>query len=186
MFFATRLVLVEGVEDVAYITTYLNLLDKWDDYRQTGCHIVPVNGKSQLLQPLVIAKGMRIPTFVVFDADSDEPDAERRIQHDKDNRALLVLLGKTVENTMPTVPLWGSGFVMWHSNIGSIVRDDIGAAAWSASEAEADKQFGHAGNLKKNALHIGAALNKAWDDGKTSPSLERLCAEILNLGNSVQ
>ncbi len=186
MFFATRLILVEGVEDVAYITAYLNLLGKWDEYRQTGCHIVPVNGKSQLLQPLVIAKGLRIPTFIVFDADSDEQDAERRKCHANDNRALLALVGMAAEDPMPTKPLWGTGFVMWHSNIGSIVRDDIGTADWSTFEAEADKQFGHAGNLKKNGLHIGAALAEAWNAGKTSFSLGRLCGEILNPGSSVQ
>jgi putative ATP-dependent endonuclease of OLD family len=63
MFFATRLILVEGLEDVAYITTYLHLLGKWDDYRCSGCHIIPVNAKSQLLQSLVIARHMGIPLY---------------------------------------------------------------------------------------------------------------------------
>ncbi len=52
IFFATRLVLVEGLEDVGYIAAYLNLLGKWDEYRRIGCHVVPVNGKSEILRPL--------------------------------------------------------------------------------------------------------------------------------------
>ena len=76
MFFATRLILVEGQEDIAYISTYLNLLGQWDEYRRTGCHLVPVNGKSQLLQPLVIAKNMGIPTFTIFDADADQAQSK--------------------------------------------------------------------------------------------------------------
>ncbi len=62
MFFTSRLVLVGGFEDVAYITTYLHLLDKWDDYRKRRCHIITVNGKSELLQPLAIAQALRIWT----------------------------------------------------------------------------------------------------------------------------
>ena len=86
MFFARRLVLVEGLEDVAYILAYLNLLDRSDDYRRLGCHIVPANGKSELLQPLVIARHMRIPTYLVFDSDADKPDKNgRKARHKKDN-----------------------------------------------------------------------------------------------------
>jgi predicted ATP-dependent endonuclease of OLD family len=185
MFFATRLVLVEGLEDVGYITTYLNLLGKWDEYRRIGCHIVPVNGKSEMLRPLVIAKHMRIPTFVVFDSDSNEQDPQNRSKHEKDNKALLAILGRAGQNPLPTANIWGTGFVMWHSNIGNMVREEIGQTEWQTYQAEADKQYGHAGNLRKNTLHIGASLAQAWDSGKKSSSLERLCMEILNLANSV-
>ena len=55
MFFTHHLVLVEGLEDEAYLLAYLGLLEKFEKYRRIGCHIVPVNGKSQLIRPLVIA-----------------------------------------------------------------------------------------------------------------------------------
>lgn len=186
MFFTSRLVLVEGLEDVAYLSSYLNLLGKWDQYRRSGCHIVPVNGKSEMLRPLVIAKHIRIPTFVVFDSDADELDPGKRAKHQKDNKALLALLGKASENPLPTTSLWGPGFVMWRSNIGALIRAEIGAAEWSAFQTEADKQYGHAGGLRKNTLHIGFCLTQAWESGKRSPSLERLCAEILNPASTVQ
>ncbi len=102
MFFTRRLILVEGLEDIAYLTSYLNLLDKADEFRRLGCHIVAVNGKSELLQPLVIARQMRIPTYVIFDADADKPDKNgSQAKHKRDNRALLALLGKPKENPMP-------------------------------------------------------------------------------------
>ena len=114
MFFATRLVLVEGMEDAAYINAYLHLLGKWEPYRRMGCHIVPANGKNQLLQPLIIAKKMHIPTFLVFDCDGQETDPEKRKLHERDNKALLCLMGKPGENPLPASDYWGSGFVMWH------------------------------------------------------------------------
>jgi len=186
MFFTSRLVLVEGLEDVAYLSSYLHLMNKWDQYRRSGCHIVPVNGKSEMLRPLVIAKHIGIPTFVVFDSDADEQNPGNRAKHEKDNKALLALLGMGGANPLPTTSLWGPGFVMWRSNIGALIRAEIGAADWNAFQAEADKQYGHAGGLRKNTLHIGFCLAQAWEAGKRSPSLERLCNEILNPAVSVQ
>ena len=139
-----------------------------------------------MLKPLVIAKHMRIPTFIIFDSDRDEQNPARRLKHERDNKALLALIGMVGESPMPTKSLWGKGFVMWHSNIGAIVSEEIGATDWKIYQAEADKQYGQAGSLRKNSLHIGASLTLAWDAGKRSPSLARLCGEILNPTSSVQ
>jgi hypothetical protein len=186
MFFATRLILVEGLEDVAYIAACLNLLGKWNVYRRAGCHIVPVNGKSEMLQPLVIAKHIGIPTYVVFDADAHSPDrGGSRARHEADNKALLGLVGQPAADPMPTSTLWGKGFVMWHSTIGEIVAGDIGSNDWAIAQSMADSQYGQAGNLRKNMLHIGASLAFAWDSGKRSSHLERLCEAILDPTNCI-
>lgn len=186
MFFTRRLVLVEGLEDVAYLLSYLNLLDRADDFRRVGCHIVHANGKSELLQPLAIAKHMHIPTYLVFDSDADKPDnSGSRAKHEKDNKALLVLAGNPEGDPMPSATVRGPGYTMWHSDIGAVVRSEIGAAEWAAYQAEADKRYGHAGGLRKNSLHIGASLASAWEAGRRSTSLESLCNEILDLACSV-
>lgn len=186
MFFSSRLVLVEGLEDSAYLSAWLHLMAKWDEYRRAGCHIVHVSGKSELIQPLVIAKGLEIPTYVVFDADADKPDHNgSRTKHEKDNKALLSLLGKPNENPMPAGTLWGPGFVMWCSDIGATVKSEIGDADWANYSADADKQYGHAGGLKKNVLHIASILEMAWKAGKRPASLERVCKGILDENNRV-
>ena len=159
-------------------------MDKADEFRRLGAHIVAVNGKSELLQPLVIARHMRLPTYVIFDADADKPDRNgSQAKHKKDNRALLTLLGKAGENPMPTATYSGCGFTMWHSDIGAIVEDDIGKDEWAAYRAEADKRYGHGGRLRKNSLHIGASLAFAWEDGKRPASLAQVCAAILDPDN---
>lgn len=186
MFFTHRLVLVEGLEDMAYILAYLNLLDRLEDYRRLGCHIVPTNGKSEMLKPLVLAKKMRIPTYIVFDSDADKADSNgSRAKHEKDNRALLTLLSSLGVDPMPATTVHGDGFTMWQSDIGTIIESEIGGQDWALYRNEADKLYGHAGGLRKNSLHIGASLAFAWDDGKRSDSLERLCVNILNATNSV-
>ena len=186
MFFTQRLILVEGLEDVAYILSYLNLIDKVGEFRRLGCHIVATNGKSELLQPLVIARHMGIPTYVVFDADVDKHDRNgSKAKHIKDNGAILKILGKKGENPMPTTTYSCLGFTMWHSDIGAIVEADIGKNDWKIYSTEADKCYGNAGGLRKNSLHIGASLAFAWEDGKKSVSLAQVCDAILEPDNYV-
>ena len=178
MFFTHRLVLVEGLEDVAYILAYLNLLEKSEEYRSTGCHIVAANGKSELLQPLVIAKHMKIPTYLVFDADADKSDKNgSKAKHERDNKALLTLVDKPNEDPMPSQTIWGDGFTFWHADIGAVVEAEIGEEDWGKFHAEADKCYGHASGLRKNALHIGASLAFAWEADKRSDSLVLTCPQ---------
>ena len=186
MFFTRRLILVEGLEDVAYLLSCLNLLDKADEFRRLGGHIVAANGKSQLLQPLVIARHMGIPSYVIFDADADKPDKNgSQAKHEKDNYALLTLVGKAGENPMPAETCYGPGFMMWHSDIGAIIEADIGKDEWAEYRAEADQRYGHTGGLRKSSLHIGASLALAWEAGERPASLVQVCAAILEPDNYV-
>ena len=181
MFFTRRLILVEGLEDVAYILTYLNLMEKTAEFRRLGCHIVPVNGKSELLQPLLIARHMKIPTYVICDADSDKEDrGGSKSKHEADNRHILKVLGIDSANPMPNQTISDIGLTMWNSDIGTIVKTEIGEQDWETYCQLADNQYGHAGKLHKNSLHIGATLNFAWEDQKRAPSLELLCTSILD------
>jgi predicted ATPase len=183
MFFTPRLILVEGLEDLAYVTSYLNLFGLIDEYRKAGCHIVPAGPKSSMVQTIATAKLFNIPTFVVFDSDGDKPDKNgSRAKHEKDNKAILRLCETKNPDPFPPKDFWGPGVVMWRSEIGSVVESDIGKESWEKYCEQADKMYGHAGNMQKNMLYIGTVLSLAWDDGKKSATLEKLCREICSFG----
>ncbi len=183
MFFTGRLVLVEGPEDIAYITAYLHLAGNWESYRRSGCHLVPAGGKSHMIPAVLIARRLGIPTFIVFDSDADLPDKNgSQARHEKDNRALLKLAGIADPEPFPQSTHWGKNVVMWHSRIGDIVKRDIGADTWDGLRQTVEAEFGHVGGLEKNSLYIAAILSKSWDVPKQSESLKRLCNEILAFG----
>lgn len=179
MFFAPKLVLVEGLEDIAYITAALNLDDKWDTWRSAGCHLVPVNGKSELVQPLAIAQLLSIPVFVMFDADGDETNANRRNLHKLDNERLLKLIGLDPTQPFPAAPLLTDKYVVWVENLGAKIRADYTETEWISWKSATEAELGQPGGLEKNSLLIAAMMEKAWEAGKPSGTLRQLCERLL-------
>lgn len=179
MFFTPKLVLVEGMEDVAYITSWLVLTDRWTGFRRRGCHIVPANGKSELIQPLIVAQRLGIPVYVLFDADGNNANPNQRPQHERDNKALLALLGGDVASPFPLANISQPNYSVWPENLGNSLSADVGVQRWGQLHNEASQRFGNPSGFGKNAMHIGAklALAKAANDGL--PTLDLLCDSIL-------
>jgi putative ATP-dependent endonuclease of the OLD family len=172
-------VLVEGIEDVAFISTHLHLIDKWTRFRELGCHIVIGNGKGSLSRPLAIAKELSIPAFVVFDSDADRTEDKVRRQNERDNSCILRLCGVTNFDPLPTDNLWHETVVMWKSELTKIVPEDFGNGDWTEAKEETCRQKGFTGISGKNSLLIAATLERLASQGKTSGVLAKLGDHIL-------
>jgi putative ATP-dependent endonuclease of OLD family len=181
MFFSTLLILVEGLEDESYIKTYFTLLELWEQFRSFGCHIVPTGGKNKMIQPLAIAELLKIPTFVVFDGDTNDcGNKEKRDQHEKDNLTLLRLCGVDKPTALPTETFQNDRLRMWITDMGGVIQNEIGEEKWNALDTEIRKKQGiNAGSFSKNALFIGSILAEGWKQGLRSGVLEDLCKSIL-------
>ena len=178
MFFATHLVLVEGYEDIAYLTSYMTCLAITDTFRRIGGHIVPANGKSQLLVMSTVARQLGIATFVIADLDGHETNPRHRPMHERDNRALLSLFGRAEAGPFSADTLSGRGYTLWSSCLEKAVAAEFGDECWSAAQEAADRALGHCGDMKKHSLHIGVKLAHAWDQRGRSQSLESVCRAI--------
>ncbi|WP_315810828.1 ATP-dependent nuclease [Bradyrhizobium sp. SZCCHNR3107] len=182
MFFTHKLVLVEGLEDTAYITAWMSYCDLWEEYRKCGCNLVAVNGKSSLVEPLLIAKELNIPTFVIFDADGNVQDAGRRNLHRLDNLKILRLLDGDIDTPFPGAAVLTDKYAMWPQNLGVILKEEVGATVWDTSYSAATKGLGNpSGSFVKNTVHIGDHLAILREKGVKIPTLDRLCASILAL-----
>ncbi|WP_348678944.1 ATP-dependent nuclease [Alcanivorax profundi] len=184
MFFCKVLVLVEGIEDVAHIQTYMSLLDFMGDYRKFGCHIVPAGGKSEIIKPLAMAKQLRIPVFVVCDADTDTELEGHINKHKKDNASILKLIGKSEISNWPRYDIWTNDIIMWKTNLTKVVHSEIGEN-WKMHIDKAAEYYGQPGGLRKNPLAVSRALKEAWEAGEKSQSLIRLSKEIIKFSNIV-
>ncbi|MEJ0100380.1 MAG: AAA family ATPase [Pseudomonadota bacterium] len=182
MFFCKALVLVESLEDVAYLTAYLELEKRMADFRRGGCHIVPVGRKSDLLKPLLVAKSFSIPLYVVFDADTNSKE-KYHDGHKTDNKRLLIALGHPEESEWPERDLWLAGCTVWSSCIGNVARQELGAN-WGVSYTKACASYGDAGDLDKNPLVLAETLEDAFSHGHKSASMSRLANVVADFAKA--
>lgn len=183
MFFCQKLVLVEGIEDRAYLSAALKLNNQWDEVRRAGLHIIPAERKSYILQLLIIAQELEIPCFVVFDADGDVVKPEQRTLHESDNKNLISALGVT-HDPFPKSTIWENNCAIWSNNIETEIKKDMGAEEWRKLKDEARKSFDPGASLNKNPLLIAETLRLAWEQGKGSAALVKLANHISKFSNT--
>lgn len=176
LFFCNRVVLVEGIEDRAYLTSALILEGKWDDVRRAGLHIVPANRKSEILQLLVISQELEIPSFVVFDADGDTK-IKWREAHERDNKHLMSALN-IISDPFPAEVLWGDNYVVWPTVIELQIKDELGNETWTDLKNKARATFDPGASLSKNPLLIAETLRLAWEEGKKPSALSKLAERL--------
>jgi predicted ATP-binding protein involved in virulence len=77
LFFASKIILVEGIEDQAIIEAFLKKKDKIAHFLQAGCHIISVGGKPKMPMIIALARGFGIDVFCLFDMDMDKPEKDQ-------------------------------------------------------------------------------------------------------------
>lgn len=178
MFFTRVPVLVEGLEDVSYITTQLHLSDQWAEFRRLGCHLIPVNGKDKLIKPLAMAIELGLSAFVVFDADGNTTRPDHRVKHERDNGALMKLLDLNGDS-FPSSAIIAGNHAIWPSNLTEVVKADFGPD-YEALVNGTRSRYGNEGGLEKNDLFIADWVAAGWQKGLRSTTLTGLCDMILD------
>jgi len=76
-FFADVVAIVEGIEDAGILWKVQEIMNK--RWIQKGISIIPVDGKGNITRPVIIFRGLEIPTYFVFDSDASNPRLNRRL-----------------------------------------------------------------------------------------------------------
>lgn len=179
LFFCNRAILVEGMADRAYITAALMLEDKWDEVRRAGMHIILADKKSGILQMIVIAQELMIPTFVVFDADGNAFGDNRGL-HERDNRYLMAALG-IISEPFPEEALLSDTCAIWPTQIEEQVKEEVGRPTWIELTNQARQAFDPGMSLAKNPLFIAEMLRLIWENGHKPPSLVTIADTLADL-----
>lgn len=183
LFFCNAPILVEGIEDVAYIATHLKLTEQWDIFRAKGGHLVVAQGKTNMSRLAAISLCLAIPCFCVFDCDSEAQGGGGRARNARDNSCILNLCGKTdVDDPLPASNISGPRYMAWSTNIRKAVREDVGPDTWDRAEQAAMTENDWTEGLRnssKNALVVAATLDVLNRDGTRSGLLTNLCERIL-------
>jgi hypothetical protein len=85
----------------------------------------------------------------------------------------------------PGENLWGQNVVTWKTKIGDVVEEEIGAADLHRLKEAVCAKYGiFIHDKDKNSLFIGYLMAEAWEQGKKSPTLEKLCRTIIEFAKS--
>ena len=179
MFFCRFPVFVEGLEDVAFITTALHLYGYWDRFHSLGCHLIPANGKGHLIHPAALGRLMSMPYFLIFDCDANITKVEHRDRHVPDNRTLFKIAGLPSDEAFPDDIVRSPKCWAWKTNFGNTVEADFDGELLAKYKEQAQNTCGHASSLEKNSMYIAEWLTNAYDDGNSSTMLQELCAAII-------
>jgi len=183
LFFCKVPVLVEGPEDIAFLSTFMHNAGLWTEFRRLGCHFIPCIGKTNMSRPLVIANRLGLKPFVVFDGDCDKATDTADDQQRRDNGCLLSLLGSD-ENPLSEQNLFGGNFVMWRTRILDEVRQQVGEAEWDQREQGArDKYKLQSGVKRKNPVLVSATTELILGAGIQIPLLEQAVKSLLEFSN---
>ena len=177
IFFAEKVVLVEGISDQACFETFLRLSGKKPQFQKSGTSIIVCEGKSSLAIMLLIANDFDIPFHVIFDCDAGCV-AQHQDQHIRDNDAIQTLSGSQALGILPTSHILEDRLSAWHHDIEQVLEGEFGENAEKHNQAGRNA-VGNLRNSKKNPLYIAAAMKSAWDDGLRFPIIDGVVAEIL-------
>lgn len=183
LFYTPNAILVEGAEDIAFISTYFKLLGYWSDFRKYGCHFIVTEGKTNMSRPLAIANAFDIPAFAIFDGDGG-CKREKKNRNERDNSCILRLCGIEKFEALSEKIIWEKNVVMWPVDIGDVVKEGLDKKEWIKVEAEVRKENGWEELKQKNSLLIAAILEKMWEKGHKSEILGKLCKQILDFAKS--
>jgi putative ATP-dependent endonuclease of the OLD family len=109
-FFANAVVVVEGMCEAGALWKIAEMLHQ--QWIRRGVALVPANGKTNIDRPVVIFRGLKIPTYFVFDGDARYRGRGTNNEADaiKTNRAYLRLAGASQVVDFPATTVadsWG-------------------------------------------------------------------------------
>jgi len=122
-FFADKIAVVEGISEVGILWKLQELLNlKWEE---KGIVIVPANGKNNIDRPVVIFKGLGIPTYFIFDGDAKYAnDDDKKNGIISKNHRYLNLANETLIDFPETKV--ADNFTVFKDNIEKTIEEAIG------------------------------------------------------------
>lgn len=170
-FFADIAVLVEGEEDRAAIIGAAYAINL--DLESIGATIIPCNGKNNLDKPVAIFSKLQIPTYVIWDSDKGEGDANPR-----DNHRLLRLFNQTINDWPDMIT---DQFACFEQNLTMTLCNEIGQSLYDDVLNSCCERLclGKRRYAVKNPVVIQEILSEAQKQGKSCETLTAIINRIV-------
>ncbi len=179
-FFADVAVVVEGLSDVGALWAIQEIKGKnWD---AEGITIVPANGKNNIDRPVVVFEGFSIPTYFIFDGDSNHlgnKDKEKGTA--AKNRACLSLAGGQPVDFPKTQV--NENYAVFSESLENELELAVGTDEFHKIRQEVATTIGYQEPSKalKNLEGAAMFIKLTYERGLTIPVLEEIVTKITAL-----
>lgn len=175
-FFADIAVLVEGEEDRAVVLGVATALEC--DLESMGISVIPCMGKNNLDRPTVIFSKLQILVYAIWDSDYEGKNAKP-----EDNHRLLRLFDQPIEDWPENVT---KQFACFKRTLSDTLRTEIGEQLYDDTLEACCERLCLTGkkDAVKNPQVIQEIIKEAWNQGKSSKTLENIISKIVALRGS--
>ena len=177
-FFATKVILVEGVTDKAIIEGFYSSLGR--NPLAEGISIIQMDGKTKMDKPLYIFRQLGIPVFLIFDSDkSKEMNAEETRKRADQNRILQQLVDIQEPEDFPDGCY--TTFSAFEQNLEKYVKSIVGTN-YDTFFGEVSKTYSlPMKEICKTPAAIEKVLTKCRDAGLTLTRFDEILAAVDNV-----
>jgi putative ATP-dependent endonuclease of OLD family len=173
-FFCAVAVLVEGPGDLAAIMAVAQANEI--DLEAAGVAILPVGGKTNIDRPLSIFSLLRIPTYAVFDSDSNlSPDDQKVLQ----NLGIQRLSGEVNPEEFRTHI--GNRFASFEENLNVTLQSELGGSYPDQVELAAIKYGMKQKQIVKNPVGLAEIVAGCIANGGTCQTVGAIVNRIAAL-----
>lgn len=177
-FFSDLVVIVEGTSEVGAIWALQQIQSKnWD---ALGISVLPAGGKNNIDRPVVVFRGLDIPTYFIFDGDSSKTGKTRDIAI-RTNHLLLRLAGITPLDFPPSgvFETWS----VFNDKIEKEFEIAVGKEKFDTIRSEVADCLGYndSSDVLKNSDGAALFVKHVYKSGSNIAILDDIVDKITNL-----
>lgn len=183
-FFADTVVVVEGQTEVGALWKLQEIMKM--NWPQLGISVVPAGGKNNIDRPVVIFRGLDIPTYFIFDGDAKYKDTKNEKETKERNHCYLRLAGVATEDFPETAV--GETWAVLKEDIEEQIKTDIGEEMFFSSRDKVAAQLGYPEPSKalKNVEGAACFVEDVYSEGKRLITLERVVEAVTKLSQLIK
>jgi len=178
-FFADVVVVVEGQSEVGTLWKLQEIMNK--NWSQLGIAIIPAGGKNNIDRPTVIFRGLNIPTYFTFDADSQQTNTKERESAKECNHRYLRLAGVSIED-FPDTQVHET-WAVFNENLEKIFKEALGDDIFQVirDEVASELRYDEASRVLKNIEGAACFVECVYKEKKRLPTLELIVEAVTQM-----
>jgi putative ATP-dependent endonuclease of the OLD family len=179
-FFATTVVVVEGLSEVGILWRVQEELEQ--EWSARGIVVVPAMGKQNIDRPVVIFRGLNIPTYFIFDADGKDKGKGKEGEKtaERNRRYLRLAGGEVVDFPQTTVT---DKWAVFATDVETAIKEAVGNEVYDkvAQQAVDELKYEGAKSLMKNTEGAGRVVELIYRGGNFIDVVEEIVQKITAL-----